>query len=1005
MPPKKKKNGELSDIIKDLKNEVRASNMLKQFGAGLPSIIEFVEQERWLGMSHYPQPVILRPMQRILLKCFYRGSPGNENLQLDPEEIELIKKHGLTEEENGDVLSKWDNETTFRELVLVWGRRCLSEDATIVDPDTGIRWRIGDLWDYGKTEMSSWTYNEQSKKMTKIKGCNLISQGIRDVYEVELSSGHRTEATDNHPFLTKDGWKQVKDIRVGEKIALSPNIPFFGQSTQLGSSQAALLGYLSSSKMSKINNMLVVNRVPSDIEADFKDQIANSFENADVKSPSGKTQSMAFFDHASSVKDCKDIRTLKDCKSIHQLAHMSGLLNKSAEEKHVPVRIMRSSKQCVSAYLSRLFSVESELTFSKKSGRVYAKIECELESHSLAESVHHLLHRFGIFSAAKYNRKVEGKIRHTVTISKLADIKLFLRDIGYVDRGEEVSELLSLLSHVDIDEKIEYVSLQSKRKIGKKRTFDLQVSHEEHKQNFIADGFIAHNSGKDFIVSIMALYEAMRLLETPGGNPYATYNLSSAAPMTILTIANAAPQAKILFREVRDKVNRSPYFQDKVGHMTDDMIYLLTPHDKDSNKKLKERGLDGTRGSVQIKAGHSNSNSLVGLSCFAVMFDEIGTYKITAGSSSGDQLYHNLVPATMTYVRKEPVLKPDGTPELDENGNEKVNRVLDGKVICISTPRGKDGILYDLYSNANEVPHRLMMRAPTWAAHPDLSEADLLKGNPDMGDAKFAMEFGAEFFGTAGESFFSSDDVDACFRSKNVKKVMHGLPGVTYFAHLDPATSSHNYALCICHQEMFVDSKTGKRDFRIIVDHLHHWTPTGDSPIMVEEVDKYMIEMHKRFHFGLVTYDQWNSKNSINNLRKHGVPAKETPFSKQYKQQIYDNLYQLAINKKILIPEYKLLYHEMKNLQRKWTESGYKVLAKKDADIDTDDMCDALAGACYNAIERGVSRLPQGKMVNMPVSPNGNSQVWRSMQGTPYGYGSGQQVANNMRNRSGFRSV
>lgn len=635
MAYKKKNNEDIGEILRDIKNEVKANNILKKFGSGLPNIIEFVEEERWLGTKHYPQPIELRPMQRILLKVFYRGSPGNENISLTEEEIEIIKRCGLNEIENGDVFNKWDNGTIFRELVLIWGRR----------------------------------------------------------------------------------------------------------------------------------------------------------------------------------------------------------------------------------------------------------------------------------------------------------------------------------------------------------------------------------SGKNFICSIMALYEAMRLLETPGGNPYSTYNLGSAAPITILTIANAAPQAKILFREVKEKVNKSHYFQDKIGHTTDDMIYLLTPHDKESNKKLKERGLTGTNGSVQIKAGHSNSNSLVGLSCFAVLFDEIGTYKNTAGSSSGEQLYHNLVPSTMTYVRKETVLDNEGKPVLDENGKEVIKKILDGKVMCISSPRGKDGILYDLYSNAHEVDHRFMMRCPTWHIHPDLSESMLLKSNPDMADAKFAMEFGAEFSGSAGETFFNVEDVDSCFRSKHIKKIVHGLPGVTYFAHLDPATSSHNYALCICHQEMFVDGNTGKKDFRIIVDHLHHWTPTSDNPIRVEEIDNYMIEMHKRFHFGLVTYDQWNSKNSINNLRKHGVPAKETPFSRQYKQQIYDNLYQLVTNKKILIHEHRLLYHEMKNLQRKWTESGYKVMAKKDADINTDDIVDALAGACYNALEREVSKLPQGKMVSMPVSPNGNSQVWRSMQGIPYGYGSGQQVANNMRNRSGHKPI
>lgn len=630
MAKKKIKSGELSELLRSLKDEVKADNISKSFSENLPSIIEFIEDERWLGMNYYPQPITLFPMQKILLKCFYRGSPGNEDLELDEKEIQLIKDFGLDEDDNGGMLKKYENKEIFSELVLIWGRR----------------------------------------------------------------------------------------------------------------------------------------------------------------------------------------------------------------------------------------------------------------------------------------------------------------------------------------------------------------------------------SGKDFIVSIMALYESMRLLETPGGDPYSTYRIGAASPITILTIANSAPQAKILFREIKDKANKSPYFADKIGHSTDNKIFLQTPEDKKNNEILKEKGLTQGHGSVEIFAGHSNSNSLVGLSCFAVLFDEIGTYKQSAGSSSGDQLYHNLVPATMTYIRQVDVLDDQGKPELDAEGEKITKPIIDGKVICISTPRGKEGILFDLYVQSTGNKNTFMMKAPTWVVNPRVTETMLLEKYSNMSDSKFAMEFGAEFSGTAGESFFSADDVEKCFRSKRIKKVMHGLPGVTYFAHLDPATSSHNYALAICHQEMFINSQSGKRDFRIIMDHIHHWTPTGDNPINVQEIDNYMIEMHKRFHFGLVTYDQWNSKASVINLRKNGVPAKETPFSRTYKQQIYDNFYQLVISQKILIPEHKLLYHEMKNLQRKWTENGYKVLPRADADINSDDICDAVAGACFNAIDRTISKLPQGKMVNMPVSPSESNQVWRSMQGIPYGYGSGQKVADQMKNRS-----
>jgi len=626
---KKKKEG-LSESLRQIKNDIKADNVKRRFGAKLPSILEFVDDEKWLGFAHYPNPIKLYPFQEIMLKCFYRGSPGNENLKLTPEENKLIRDSGMDEADNGSLLDKWENKNIFRELVLVWGRR----------------------------------------------------------------------------------------------------------------------------------------------------------------------------------------------------------------------------------------------------------------------------------------------------------------------------------------------------------------------------------SGKDFIVSIVALYEAMRLLETPGGNPYATYKLGQAAPMTILTIANSSNQAKILFREMRQKIQMSPYFDDKVGKITDDRIYLLTPHDKEANRKLADKGLAIQPGSVQIVAGHSNSNSLVGLSCFAILFDEIGTYKNTAGASSGDQLYHNLTPATKTYVRKEAVLDDNGKEKLLPDGTTETKQVVDGRVICISTPRGKEGIFYDLYSKADQVEHRFMMRAPTWVINPNLPRALLMQESPDMSDSKFSMEYGAEFFGTAGESLFPRDKVTNCFSHTNLKIVNHGVPGFTYFAHLDPATSSHNYALCIVHQETFLHPDSGKMDYRIVVDHITHWSPLADKVIPVEEVDDYMIEINKRFHLGEVTYDHWNSKGSIQKLRKHGIPAKQTPYTRPYKQEIYDNLYQLVISDRILIPRYRLLENEMINLQRKWVGNSYKVMPKIDADCNTDDIVDALAGACYNIRQLATRGLPQGRLVSMPVSPQGSNTVWRSMQGIPYGYGSGQQVAKNMANRS-----
>jgi phage terminase large subunit-like protein len=155
------------------------------------------------------------------------------------------------------------------------------------------------------------------------------------------------------------------------------------------------------------------------------------------------------------------------------------------------------------------------------------------------------------------------------------------------------------------------------------------------------------------------------------------------------------------------------------------------------------------------------------------------------------------------------------------------------------------------------------------------------------------------------------------------------------------------------------------------------WTLSKGKPINIDEVDDYMLWLNTRYHLGLVTYDQWNSQSSINKLRKCGIPAQETRFSKPYKIQIYDELHKLVAHEKLKIPHHKILKDEMLNLQRKFMPSGYRIYPKAEGEVRTDDCVDALAGACFNALKVEATRLPQSKLVNMRLTPSTGNNVWR----------------------------
>ncbi|MCD6436423.1 MAG: hypothetical protein J7L15_08590, partial [Clostridiales bacterium] len=463
-------------------------------------------------------------------------------------------------------------------------------------------------------------------------------------------------------------------------------------------------------------------------------------------------------------------------------------------------------------------------------------------------------------------------------------------------------------------------------------------------------------------------------------------------------VATSKEQSNIAYREIREKLLYSSYFMDKYikEGMTAESIYLLTPKDKQDNLRFKEQGLPVKKGSICVMVGHSNSDSLLGKGCIVLILDEVASYKATGGASSGDRIYTALTPTVSTYCRKTYKKDAEGKVITDEYGQKKISkRIYDGKIISISSPRGKEGKFFELYETANQVPHRLVCRVPTWDVNVDHTRDSLRQSQPTMSDMEFNMEFGAEFSGAGIENFFTKEQVDSCFKGHNLVNKDMGKPGKVYFIHIDPAASSHNYALLVLHKEFYMNVNTKKTEFMIVVDHIKFWQPLL-GPINPEEVTDYIIGLKRRFHIGMLTYDQWASRETILKLRKASIPNKETRFNQSYKNIIYRELENLVNEGRVKIPYDHILKSEMEELQRKFLPNGFRVLPRADGDgVKSDDGVDCLAGAVYSAIEQSTNRLPHAKVVETGITQQANNQVWRNMQGGAM-YGTGQQVTNQL---------
>ncbi|MDP2913400.1 MAG: hypothetical protein Q8N91_05265, partial [Candidatus Omnitrophota bacterium] len=62
--------------------------------------------------------------------------------------------------------------------------------------------------------------NEKTKKLEPHKVNALLEMGVKPVYRIRTQSGKELKTTLNHPYLTREGWRKLKEIKIGEEIAV-----------------------------------------------------------------------------------------------------------------------------------------------------------------------------------------------------------------------------------------------------------------------------------------------------------------------------------------------------------------------------------------------------------------------------------------------------------------------------------------------------------------------------------------------------------------------------------------------------------------------------------------------------------------------------------------------------------------------------------------------------------------------------------------------------------------
>ena len=315
----------------------------------------------------------------------------------------------------------WNDELRRGGFVAFMGMakrgKCLPGDQKVL-MSTGEWLPIFDIIKTKRTDIIS--FDEKTQKFVKAKVINFWENGVKDVYEVTTKSGRKVQVTNNHPFLTPTGWKDLQYLSVGDFIAVPKMVNIFGDEN-LPEHIVKLLAYFITEGCLREYNY-------NDGNGTFK---KIGFTSADVNIQKDFTEcihkmncEVSWYGIDARVINSTKNKGKHNKNNVYKMLKDYGLWNKLSYHKLIPEAVFKLSKNQLALFLRVLFTCDGWV--EKGLG-----IGFEVANEQLARQVQTLLTRFGIVSKFSYkpNKKMGS---WSVVIRDLENIRKFSDTIGFL---------------------------------------------------------------------------------------------------------------------------------------------------------------------------------------------------------------------------------------------------------------------------------------------------------------------------------------------------------------------------------------------------------------------------------------------------------------------------------------------------------------------------------------------------------------------------------------------
>lgn len=478
---------------------------------------------------------------------------------------------------------------------------------------------------------------------------------------------------------------------------------------------------------------------------------------------------------------------------------------------------------------------------------------------------------------------------------------------------------------------------------------------------------LGKGSGKDFTSTVAVSYVVYLLLCLK--DPAKYYGKPKGNSIDIINIAINSDQAqRVFFKNFLEVVRNNPWFE---------------------NRYSEKQGSIEFDKNITVYSGHSEREAFEGYNTLIVILDEISGFALE--STSGNQnaktagAIYDMYKASVTSRFAEygklvllsfPRFEDDfiqqkykdaihGVP----NGNgirpmlgdmETIMREATLK-IDPELPDGTEGNEFQIKWEEDHIiryayPYTFALRRPSWEVNPtkDLQTDYALDFYRNPGDAlgRFAC-----MPSNLKDGFFKrADKIEAAFSRLNgvdEEGVFHPSfkpkEGKTYFIHVDLAQKHDHCAVAMGHIDKWLEYQIGSSALKeylpvVQIDAVRWWTPTKDKSVDFKDVIEYIKKVRREgFDIKLVTFDRWNSHDTMADLERSGIKTDGLSVDKKH----YDDFLVTMYDDRLIGPKIPLLVKELGELRQ--VIKGTKVIIDHPRK-GSKDLSDAVCGAIWNSV-------------------------------------------------------